>query len=405
MFLQHTERHNKLLIDYALELISSKHIEPDTYVIDLDGIEANSMALLNSATKNNIKLYCMLKQLGRNPKIAQTILNCSTKNNATFEGIVAVDFREALHLHNAGLPIKNVGHLVQIPECHIASIVQMKPEVITVYSYEKIKQIALAMKETGLLKQGYTQNILLRVTGANDLLYPSQEAGFSPKEIPQIIEQIQSTQGLEFAGLTSFPCFLYNSENKKINETQNAHTLIETATMLQEKYGIECKHINMPSCNTVESIEMIAKMGGSHAEPGHSLTGTSPDTIDCENPLIPSIVYASEISHNYKQSSFCYGGGHYRRSGIKNAVVETPEGRKYANVHNVNAEAIDYHFELEGQFKVGSPVVMAFRTQIFVTRSRVALIKGIQKGSPKLDSIWDSQGNHLSDCNKKGCSK
>ena len=41
---------------------------------------------------------------------------------------------------------------------------------------------------------------------------------------------------------------------------------------------------------------------------------------------------------------------------------------------------------------MGDTVVMAFRFQIFVTRSDVVHIKGIQSGSEEIIGIYDSQG-------------
>ena len=55
-------------------------------------------------------------------------------------------------------------------------------------------------------------------------------------------------------------------------------------------------------------------------------------------------------------------------------------------------ESIDYHFELSENCNVSDTVIMAFRTQIFVTRSNVALVRGINKGEPKIIGVYDSQG-------------
>ena len=38
---------------------------------------------------------------------------------------------------------------------------------------------------------------------------------------------------------------------------------------------------------------------------------------------------------------------------------------------------------------------MSYRTQIFVTRSSVAVVKGIKEGNPKLLGIYDSQGRKI----------
>lgn len=402
MFLQLTKQYNPSLIDYALHLVSSAHIEPDTYVIDMDAIKYNALTLLESASAYGVNLYCMLKQLGRNPKIARHILNSKTADDVSFRGVVAVDFRDAIQLYEAGIPVKHVGHLVQIPEHSISTVLKMEPDVITVYSVEKAKQISSAMKKNNYVSGGRVQNILLRITDSNDLVYPGQEGGVLPKDVPSVVEQINFMEGIRFIGLTAFPCFLYDNKQGNAQATANAFTLAKTVNMLKNEHGIICSHINMPSCNSPATIKLISKMGGTHAEPGHSLTGTNPDNLTAQVPLVPALVYATEVSHHYKGNSLCFGGGYYRRSSVSDALVKTSLGIEKTTVKSLDAEAIDYHFELDKSFAVGSPVVMAFRTQIFVTRSRVALVSGLGEGNPKLDSIWDSQGNCITDMQKIG---
>ena len=56
-------------------------------------------------------------------------------------------------------------------------------------------------------------------------------------------------------------------------------------------------------------------------------------------------------------------------------------------------EAIDYHFGLDQGCAVGETVIMAFRFQVFVTRSDMVLIEGVAEGSPVVSSVWDSLGN------------
>ena len=40
----------------------------------------------------------------------------------------------------------------------------------------------------------------------------------------------------------------------------------------------------------------------------------------------------------------------------------------------------------------GDPAVMAFRTQFFVTRSRVAVVKGLSSGKPELAGLYSALG-------------
>lgn len=56
-------------------------------------------------------------------------------------------------------------------------------------------------------------------------------------------------------------------------------------------------------------------------------------------------------------------------------------------------ESIDYYLSSEQVHSIGSTVISAFRTQIFVTRSDVAVVSGISEGNPKVEGIYNSLGN------------
>lgn len=92
--------------------------------------------------------------------------------------------------------------------------------------------------------------------------------------------------------------------------------------------------------------------------------------------------------------SYCYGGGHYRRGHMKNALVGTTlEGAKIVPVLPPDDSSIDYHFELQQNCPVSAAAVMAFRTQFFVTRSRVAVVKGLSEGKPELAGLYSALGD------------
>jgi predicted amino acid racemase len=142
-------------------------------------------------------------------------------------------------------------------------------------------------------------------------------------------------------------------------------------------------------------MKLIHKLGGNEAEPGHALTGTTPKHAEYDLPERPAYCYVSEISHNYGGHSFIYGGGYYRRGHLKNALVRDGSVLKHAHVLSLDNSSIDYYLELDTQLDEGLPVVMASRTQIFVTRSTVALVKGLHSGAPELVGLYDSQGKKL----------
>jgi predicted amino acid racemase len=381
MFFDFLRARNPALIDYAFYLLEKGLIEPDTYVLDLDRIGENAVRLGTLAGSLNLRCYFMAKQLGHNPLVSRKVLEAEG-----FDGMVAVDFREAEILHTAGLPVRHLGHLVQVPSHSWDRALDMKPEVITLYSYEKALELSAAAASRGL-----RQDVLLRVQAEGDVIYGGQEGGVRLDELAAFVEKTAPLEGIRIAGITSFPCFLFDENTQKAPATANAATLQKSAVLLKS-LGLNCEQINMPSCNSLGSLPLAASLGATHVEPGHSLSGTSPDNVFHEDPLVPSLCYITEVSHQWGTYSFCFGGGYYRRGKLQKALVKTGHGPEEAQVLRPDAEAIDYYVQLKGNFASGSPVCMAFRTQIFVTRSRVAVAEGLAGGRPRLAGIWDAQG-------------
>ena len=390
MFLPVTIERNPALVETAINLHRSGKIHPNTYVLDVDAIQLNTKQLVQVAEQAGIKLYMMTKQIGRNPELARIIAESG------IEQAVAVDPWEALTLGKAGVKLGNVGHLVQIPSHLIEPILRLRPEVVTVFSVEKAKQVSQAAE-----RLGFIQNILLKVVGKQDVIYEGQQGGFQEDELLVEASRIQKLPGVTISGVTAFPCFLYNDESGEIEPTPNAHTVKRSAHRLQEELSLPLDQINMPSATTIASIPKLAEWGATHGEPGHALTGTTPLHVQGKQPEIPAMVYVSEISHVYEGNAYTFGGGFYRRSNARHAIVGnnfTEMKNRFVSVSATPPEYIDYTGTLrvkEQEVAVGDTVIYAFRTQIFVTRSEVALVKGIQNGQAKVAAIYDSLGNKL----------
>ncbi len=383
MFAEQTRKRNRGLISTAFTLHQSGTILPDSYLIDVDAFCANGRKILEEARKHNFRMYFMLKQVGRNPFLAQKLTEMG------YSGAVTVDFKEALTMMEHRIPIGNVGHLVQVPQALIEKVVAYGPEVMTVYSMEKVYAIDRAAR-----KVGKKQGILLRVFQEGDMIYSGQTAGFTLEEMEEAVSCIRKNcLHVEIRGVTSFPCYLYSEKEEDIVPTENLRTLLKGNALL-EQAGFRDLIVNTPSATCVRTIRKMAKMGGNCGEPGHGLTGTTPLHAACaEEPEIPAIVYVSEVSHNFQGKAYCYGGGHYRRSHVKQALVgRSEETGRILSVLPPSDESIDYHFGLSRTCEVGETVVMAFRSQIFVTRSDVVLVEGISSGTPQIIGIYDSQG-------------
>jgi predicted amino acid racemase len=251
------------------------------------------------------------------------------------------------------------------------------------------------------LKAGKTQKIVLRIFGEGDSFYKGHEGGFSAEYIEKTIEEINALPGLRFAGLTTFPAQLFNFETKKVEPTHNFNTLIKTAERLKQSAGP--LEINAPGTTSSLLFGRLANAGVTQVEPGHGLTGTCPQHAFDELPEKPALAYVSEVSHHYNGKSFCYGGGMYidpvfGSYDVKACVGNAPETAKKQLItcDMPNPEAIDYYGILQNEadhrVSIGDTVVFAFRAQIFVTRSYVVPVKGIQSGNPTPCGIYGPDG-------------
>ena len=88
MFVDRLLENNPQLIQASLSLYKQGIIAPNTYVLDYDAILENAKHMLEIAKQNDVKLFYMLKQIGRNPIIAKAL------DEIGFDGCVAVDFDE-----------------------------------------------------------------------------------------------------------------------------------------------------------------------------------------------------------------------------------------------------------------------------------------------------------------------
>ncbi|MBP3399708.1 MAG: alanine racemase [Erysipelotrichaceae bacterium] len=381
MFLQKVQENNRALVEFAFELQQKGLVLPDTYILDYDAIMENGRSMKEVADPLGIKLYFMLKQIGRNPEIAKGLMEIG------FDGVVAVDFKETLVMMKNDIKLGNIGHLVQVPKAALKEVVKAQPEVMTVYSFEKILEINEIAKELNLV-----QPLLIRVNDTDSALYSGQVGGFMISELKDLLAKIEKLDHVKVGGLTVFPALLFDGKSNQIVPTDN-YKVLKRAMEITDELGYKDLVINVPSATCTASIPLIHELGGNNGEPGHGLTGTTPLHKVTNQKERVGYVYVSEVSHNYLDKSYCYGGGHYRRGHMEYALVGTClEDAVTTHVEAPSMESIDYHYELDGNFRVGDGVVICARTQVFTTRSHVAVVKGLSSGNPELFGIYDSFG-------------
>ena len=382
MFVETLQKNNPRFVAAAFELYAAGALQPDSYLIDLDALLENARLIKAKADECGVKLYYMTKQFGRNPYIAAKLYELG------YQGAVAVDWREALTLAEGGAKLGHVSHLVQTPLVVLEKLLSYHTEVLTVYSLAMAEQVNIVAKKLGI-----TQKLLLKIVETGDVIYPGQQGGIPLTIATTTAEKINALGNVRVEGITAFPCFLF--DGTAIAATNNMTTLTTAAHVLR-KNGIAINQINTPSATCVASLPLLKANGSTHGEPGHALTGTTPLHAATTQPERVALLYISEVSHNVLGQSLCYGGGYYRRSNMRMALVKSPDSDyDVIATGTVADDAIDYYLPLLDQRPVGTPVLFCFRTQVFVTRSEVALVEGIQSGLPRIVGIYDSQGRWL----------
>ncbi|MFJ6463208.1 YhfX family PLP-dependent enzyme [Streptomyces sp. NPDC091387] len=387
MFLDTVLTRNPGLVDAAAALHRNGEIPPDTYVVDLDAVEANAALLAAEADRLGISLWFVVKQLGRNPELIRAIARHIPRS-------AAIDPAEARTLHAAGAQPGNLGHLVQIPRRALPEMLAWRPETVTVFDLANARAVSDAARELGIV-----QDVLIRLEGADGAVYPGQEGGVPLGRLDAFAKEAEALDGIRIAGVTAFPCVLCDPETGVPAATPNFGLALRARELLAARGHHDLK-LSAPSATSMASLPLLAERGATHGEPGHALTGTTPlHALDPAQPEMPAYVYVSEVAHTLDDGRpAIFGGGFYTRSHIRSALL--PRTGTRLGVQHAPAENIDYYRLLDAptrdaDVRIGDTALLAFRTQIFVTRSTVAVVSGLASGNPRLNGLYDAHGRAL----------
>jgi predicted amino acid racemase len=379
MFLEAVQQRNPGLLRFAVELHGTGAIPPNTFVVDLGAVRRNARRLAERARALEINLYYMAKQIGYDRHLIAAI-------REAIPSAVAVDWMGAEALIEQGAPVKHVGHLVPVPFHSITKIiVRVRPEVWTLLDLEAAQALSGAASALRI-----EQPVVLRVTGGD--LFPGQEGGFPLERVRKAARDIAHLPGLRLAGVTSYPCFTWDEMQERYMPTANLEALVAAAEQLRAD-GFSITQINAPGNTSLSILPLLAQYGATHGEPGHALTGTTPEQSLGTSEEEPAVVYVSEVSTVLPTgSALFYGGGLYARAHAKAALVgssvEEVLQRPAIPVTFPPPQFIDYQGTLEvpdgRRVHTGDTVVMAFRFQLFVLRSYRALVEEDEAGHWRL---------------------
>lgn len=391
MFLSCLVKNNPELIKSAVSLHQAGKIPANSYVLDLDTIRKNAELMQKEASRFNLRVFAMTKQIGRNPEMIKTLMDVG------IDAAVCVDMADARAVYQSGMKVGHLGHLVQVPRADLYEAIRMEPLYWTIYDMQTAHAISERMPE------GKVQNILLRVIGNADLFYKGHEGGFSPEECLEAAAAVDKLKGLRFSGITSFPTQLFDHERQEVLHTHNYTTLIELKEKLRQK-GYEHIEFNAPGTTSSHLFEEMSQKGVTQVEPGHGLTGTTPIHAVKEMEEKPAMIYVSEISHFYQERGYCYGGGMYIDPvfpdyNVKACVGNNP-GEALEQLVSCDMPApaaIDYYGILarDERVKKWDSVVFGFRAQAFVTRAYIVPVSGIRTGTPVVKGVFDANGKRV----------
>ncbi|MET7640719.1 alanine racemase [Streptomyces sp. NPDC005438] len=387
MFLDTVLARNPELVRAAVALHREGRIPPDTYVTDLDTVEANATLLAAEAERLGLTLWFVAKQFGRNPALAAAVARHIPR-------FAAIDQAEARVLHAAGGRAGNLGHLVRIPAAALPEMLAWRPEAVTVYDLANAEAVSRAASQLG-----HVQDLLVRLEGAPGTVYPGQEGGVPLEGLDEFAHHVEALPGVRLAGVTAFPCVLCDPVTRRPEPTANLELALTARDRLAAR-GHPGPKVSAPSATCLATLPLLARSGATHAEPGHALTGTTPlHAVDPEQGERPGYVYVTEVAHTLADGRpAVHGGGFYPRAEIRSAFLPRTGAR--LAVHPMPAENIDYYRLLDAparpdDARVGDTALLAFRTQVFVTRSNVAVVDGLASGTPRLQGLYDALGRPL----------
>ncbi len=210
MFLDVLLRRNPEFVEAAIALHRRGRIPANSYVLDLDAVEANARLFQAEAGRLGMATFAMTKQVGRHSGFCKAVMRGGIRQ------AVAVDMACATACARAGMGLGHLGHLVQVPWNEASKAASLRPEYWTVFSPGKAREAAAAAAGAG-----HPQKLMARIQSPGDIFYFGHEGGFAADAIVSAADEIDAMDGARFAGITTFPALLFDPETRKVSPTPN----------------------------------------------------------------------------------------------------------------------------------------------------------------------------------------
>ena len=392
MFLDVLRRRNPKFIEASMALHQQGRIPANSYVLDLDTVEANARALRTEADRLGLAVFAMTKQVGRSSSFCQAVMR------GGIEAAVAVDMACARAVHRAGMKVGHLGHLQQVARHEAkAAAATVRPDFWTVFNDEKAGEAT-----AGAQAAGYTQNLLARIAAEGDIFYRGHEGGYAATDVVAVADRFDALDGGRFAGITTFPALLFDHAERKVLPTPNLSTLAKAAEALA-RAGRTDIEINAPGTTSSVLLQALADAGATQCEPGNGLHGTTALHVVEDLPELPAVCYLTEVSHLSGGKAYCFGGGFYIDPIFPDYDVKAVVGAEPTTVASALRSVevpppsmIDYYAMIDATGpnppRPGDSAVFGFRGQAFVTRAYAVGVSGISTGRPKVETIENGFG-------------
>jgi len=392
MFLDVLRRRNPNFIEAVMALHQHGQIPANTYVLDLDTVEANARVLKTEAARLGLDIFAMTKQVGRSSAFCRAVMR------GGIDAAVAVDMACARAVHRAGMKVGHLGHLQQIARHEATAAAEtFRPDYWTVFNDDKAGEAA-----SGARAAGYSQNLLARIAAEGDIFYRGHEGGYAAADVVTVADRFDALDGGRFAGITTFPALLFDHAARKVLPTPNLSTLARAAEALA-RAGRTDIAINAPGTTSSVLLQALADAGATQCEPGNGLHGTTALHVVEDLPELPAVCYLTEVSHLSGGKAYCFGGGFYIDPifpdyDVKAIVGAEPTTSPSAllSVEVPPPSMIDYYAMIDATGpnppRPGDSAVFGFRGQAFVTRAYVVGVSGISTGRPTVETIENSFG-------------